>query len=105
MKYEPYVSTDFASGGMENADGIDAKDAILREVIEERYVSGYGQFMPFNDARRLRKSDNSLAVPFPTNTGSRYPERFVISQDEVNGNSKAAANKTITIFDKTEVNQ
>ena len=105
MKYEPYVSADFASGGMENADGIDAKDAILREVIEERYVSGYGQFMPFNDACRLRKSDNSLAVPFPTNTGSRYPERFVISQDEVNGNSKAAANKTITIFDKTEVNQ
>ena len=38
---------------MENADNISAVNAFLREVIEERYVSGFGMHMPYNDARRL----------------------------------------------------
>ena len=41
-----------------------ANTAFLREVIEERYVSGFGMHMPFNDARRLRKSDSAYSVPF-----------------------------------------
>ena len=30
--------------------------------MEERYVSGFGMHMPYNDARRLRKSDGAIAV-------------------------------------------
>ncbi|MEN8125984.1 MAG: SusD/RagB family nutrient-binding outer membrane lipoprotein [Bacteroidota bacterium] len=105
LLYDDYEAGDFASGGMENLDGIDNTRALLREIIEERYISGYGTFIPWNDARRLRKSDGDVAVPFPLNTTSvtQYPERFIISQNEINSNSNAPTG--LSIFDKTEVNQ
>ena len=55
MPYEAYEAADFAPGGMENADNIDADRALLREIIEERYISGFGTFIPFNDARQVAK--------------------------------------------------
>lgn len=105
LKYDAYVTTDFDAGGIENADNINSDRALLREIIQERYVSGFGTYMPWNDARRLRKSDTDVLVPFPLNTTSvsTYPERFQISQNELNSNSNAPTG--ITIFDKTEVNQ
>ena len=36
IQYDAYVSADFASGGMENSDGVSAETALLREIIEER---------------------------------------------------------------------
>ncbi|MCP4975551.1 MAG: SusD/RagB family nutrient-binding outer membrane lipoprotein [Maribacter sp.] len=105
LQYDAYDAADFASGGIENVDGIDDTRALLREIVEERYVSGYGTFMPWNDARRLRASDTDISVPFPLNTGAAtvYPERFLLSQNELNSNSNAPTG--VTIFDKTEVNQ
>ena len=105
LLYDAYDTADFDSGGMENADGINPTRALLREIIEERYVSGYGTFTPWNDARRLRGADNDVAVQFPLNntTVTQYPERFLLSQDELNSNSNAPTG--LTIFDKTEVNQ
>ena len=104
--YDPYDAADFAPGGMENADNIDADRALLREIIEERYVSGFGMFMPFNDSRRLRKSDADLMVPFPLNNAAAtiYPERFPYSDDELNTNSQAPGEDP-GIFVKTAVNQ
>jgi len=105
LQYDAYDTTDFDNGGIENLDNIDATRALLREIIEERYVSGYGTFMPWNDARRLRSSDTDVSVPFPLNTGAvtAHPERFLLSQNELNSNSNAPSG--VTIFDKTEVNQ
>ena len=61
--------------------------------------------MPFNDARRLRKSDSNIAVPFPLNTPSatQHVERLPYGQDEVNSNANAPADSGI--FTVTEVNQ
>jgi hypothetical protein len=103
--YMPYEAADFEAGGIENAAGISADKALLKEIIEERYVSGFGMYMPFDDARRLRKSDADLVVPFPLNTSaaSNYPERFPYSDDELNTNENAPANDP-GIFVKTEVN-
>lgn len=102
--YEAYDASDFASGGMENADGIDDTRALIREIVEERYVSGFGTYMPFNDARRLRKSDTDVAVPFPLNPGgSTHPERMPYSDEELNSNSNAPSEDP-GIFTKTEVN-
>ncbi len=105
LKYDAYEAADFASGGMENIDGIDDTRALLREIIEERYICGYGTFTPWNDARRLRKSDSDISVPFPLNTTAvtAYPERFLLSQNELNSNSNAPTGATI--YDITEVNQ
>ena len=63
-QYDAFNASDFDNGGIENTDGVDSKTAFLREVIEERYVSGFGMHMPYNDARRLRKSDSGISVPF-----------------------------------------
>ena len=41
FKYSPFEVSDFNDGGIENPDNISADDAFLREVIEERYVSGF----------------------------------------------------------------
>ena len=103
--YMPYVAADFATDGMEN-NGEGSDKALLKEIIEERYISGFGMFMPFDDARRLRKGESDLIVPFPLNTAavSQYPERLPYSDDELNTNGNAPANDP-GIFVKTEVNQ
>lgn len=105
FRYDPYEAADFASGGMENMDNISQDRALLREIIEERYVSGFGTYMPFNDARRLRTSEIDLVVPFPLNTqtASAHPERFPYSANEINTNDNAPEEPGI--FVKTAVNQ
>lgn len=105
FRYEAYEAADFAAGGMENSDGAADDRALLREIIEERYVSGFGQYMPFDDARRLRKGDTDLLVPFPLNvaSASQHPERLPYSNDELNTNENSPSEDP-GIFVKTEVN-
>ena len=108
--YTDYVAADFASGGMEN-DGVAAPiitddRAFLREVIEERYVTGLQNYMAYNDVRRLAKSDADLMVPFPLNTGTATinPQRMPYSDDELNTNPNSPGEDP-GIFVVTEVNQ
>ena len=104
--YEAYEAADFDAGGMENAEGIDPLRALLREIIEERYVSGFGMYLPFDDARRLRKGEDDIAVPFFMVDGPEppYAERMPYSDDELNSNANAPAEDP-GIFTKTEVNR
>jgi hypothetical protein len=106
FKYSPFEVSDFDSGGIENLDNISADEAFLREVIEERYVSGFGMHIPYNDARRLRKSDNAIAVPFVMvdADNSRRAERMPYAQNELNSNSNAP-DEDPGIFAKTSVNK
>jgi len=104
IQYDAYVSADFASGGMENSDGVSAETALLREIIEERYVSGFGTYMPFNDHRRLRgDGETDLIVPFPLNPGgSAHVERIPYAQDELTSNSNMTEDPGL--YAKTKVN-
>ena len=104
--YDAFVAADFDSGGIENTDGVSSDNAFLREVMEERYVSGFGMHMPYNDARRLRKSDSAVAVPYTMvdADNTRKPERMPYAQNELNSNSNAPAEDP-GIFVKTPVNQ
>lgn len=107
FRYDPFVATDFEAGGIENPDGdLTADNAFLREVIEERYVSGFGMHMPYNDARRLRKSDENIAVPYVMvgADNSKKPERMPYARNELISNSNAPAEDP-GIFTKTQVNQ
>jgi hypothetical protein len=63
----------------------------LREIVEERYISFFNSWLVFNDARRLRKSDGDVAVKIPLNTATatRYPERIIYPQNELNANANA----------------
>jgi hypothetical protein len=106
FNYSPFVVSDFDAGGIENPDNISPNNAFLREVIQERYVSGFGMHMPYNDARRLRKSDNAIAVPFVMvdADNTRRAERMPYAQNELNSNSNAP-DEDPGIFSKTSVNQ
>ncbi len=105
-RYDPYTMGDFQNGGIENPDGIDPERALLREIIEERYVSGFGSYMPYDDARRLRKGDTDIAVDYFLVDGPNppYPERMPYSDDELNANLNSPPEDP-GIFVKTPVNQ
>jgi len=63
-------------------------------------------YLPFNDARRLRKSDTDIAVSYMLVDGPEapYPERMPYSDDELNANENAPAEDP-GIFVKTKVNE
>lgn len=105
FNYDAYVLADFEAGGMENPDNIATDRAVLREIIEERYVTGFSTYMPFNDARRLR-TETDLIVPFPLNnaTTTVNPQRFLYAQEEINNNSNLP-NPIPDLFTPTPVNQ
>lgn len=105
-RYEAYVLADFENGGIENADGIATDRAILREIIEERYVSGFTTYIPFDDNRRLRKSDGDvrLPIPFNNNTTAVHPERLLYPRLEINNNPNVPS-PLPDIFTSTPVNQ
>ena len=105
-KYDAYVDADFSSGGIENIDNASKEIALLREIIEERYVSGFGTYMPFNDHRRLRGAgENNLIPAFPLNnaTATKHVERFPYAQDELTSNSTISADPGL--YAKTQVNK
>lgn len=106
FNYAAFDAADFAPGGIENPDNISADNAFLREVMEERYVSGFGMHMPYNDARRLRKSDSAIAVPYVMvgADNTRKPERMPYARNELISNENAPAEDP-GIFQKTPVNQ
>lgn len=104
-KYDAYTLADFDPGGMENMDGITPSRALLREIIQERYISGFTTFMPFDDARRLKKNDSDIAVPFPLNTttASLHVQRFIYPEAEMLSNSQAPPEPGL--YTVTKVNQ
>jgi len=104
--YDDFVLADFQAAGIENVDAIAEDRAILREIIEERYVSGYTSYMPFNDMRRLKKSDADVIVPFPLNTATATAnvERLLYPRSEIDTNPNVPS-PLPDIFTVTTVNQ
>ena len=86
IRYDAYDAADFDNGGIENPDGISPDDALLREILEERYITFFGQIEGFNDTRRTG-NEATVRVPVTPNTGSRLPQRFVYPQTEIDRNS------------------
>jgi len=82
-KYDDYALGDFALGGLANAKGEEQNTALLREILEERYVSFIGQFEGWADMRRTK---NFLGLPLPTGKND-FPKRMLYPQIEVNTNT------------------
>lgn len=103
VQYDPYDAADFANGGLENPDGISADNALLREILEERYVTLFGQIEGFNDTRRTADAA-TVRVPVVPNTGSTLPQRFLYPTTEIDRNPNVP--KPVPgFFDPTAVNQ
>ena len=105
FKYDPYVPADFLSGGMENpvANTLSQEKALLREILEERYINFRGQIEGFNDLRRTFK-ETDIRVPVPLNFGTQFPQRFLYPQFEIDMN-KSTPSPIPGVFDPTPVNQ
>jgi hypothetical protein len=105
LKYDAYELADFEKNGIENLDGIATERALLREIIEERYVSGFTGLLAFDDLRRLGSKEKDIAVlpPFNSATIKQYPQRFIVAQSELSANQNAPLDPGIFIV--TEVNK
>jgi len=105
LKYDAYVLADFEKNGIENKGGIATERALLREIIEERYVSGFTGLLGFDDLRRLGTKEKDIAVlpPFNSPTASQYPQRFIVAQSELSANQNAPVDAGI--YSVTEVNK
>ncbi|UOB18537.1 SusD/RagB family nutrient-binding outer membrane lipoprotein [Abyssalbus ytuae] len=103
ITYEPYEASDFEAGGMENPDSISRENALLREILEERYVTLFGQIETFNDTRRT-ENETVVRVPVMPNTGDLLPQRFLYAQSEINSNNNVP-DPLPEFFEKTPVNE
>lgn len=101
--YAAYTLTDFASGGLLNATsaGLTQTDALLKEVLTEKYLSLIGQIEEFND---LRRTNNLIGVPKTVSSAPSIPQRLLYPQNEANTNPNIP-NPIPALFTKTPVNQ
>lgn len=98
-KYDPYVLADFSAGGMQNPGSLSQNAALLKEIIEEKYVSLLGQVEQFNDVRRTK---NLLGIT--PNTGANLPQRFLYPQSELNSNPNTPVQAAGALFTATTAN-
>ena len=105
--HDPLVPEDFSAGGLLNPQGqLTAERALLREIIEERYISGFCTFIPFDDARRLRgakENDIAVAIPLNTATATQQPERLLYPQEELISNPNVPTDPGL--YTPTQVNR
>jgi hypothetical protein len=97
--YDAYVDADFETGGMENHGGT-KNESLLKEIIEERYVTFIGQLEQFNDVRRTRNAIGLTPV-----SGTTIPQRFFYPQSEINTNPNTPSQSPTDLFKPTTVNQ
>ncbi len=102
IEYEPYTVADFETGGMENEDGLSRDDALLKEILEERYITFFGLIHPFNDMRRTLNETN-VRVPVTPNSGNELPQRFLYPQSEIDRNENVPS-PIPNFFEPTDVN-
>jgi hypothetical protein len=102
-KYDAYQLSDFENGGIENTDGLSTANSLLREILEERYVSLFNTTENFSDTRRT-DGESLVRVQVIPNNGTDLPQRFLYPQTEVDRNSNVP-NPIPGFFEPTTVNQ
>ena len=102
LNYDAYTAADFATGGIENPNGLSQEDALLKEILEERYVTLFGLIQPFNDMRRTLNETN-VRVPVEPSAGNELPQRFLYPQTEINRNDNTPT-PIPNFFEPTDIN-
>lgn len=87
-QYDDYVASDFATS-----------DDLLYAIMLEKYCSLIGQIEVYNDIRRTK---NLIGIT-PKGTASKLPQRFLIPQDELNGNTSVST--AGNLYEETPVNK
>lgn len=102
FNYDTYESGDFDAGGMANTGNMSRDDALLMEILEERYLTFIGTSLGWNDVRRTQNDAVRLPWERMLNKGSEFPQRLIYGQDELNSNSNAPA-PVPGVFDEMEI--
>lgn len=97
--YLPLTLVDFAVAALENPNSASVNDALINEILEERYVTFTGNIEAFND---IRRTDNLLMIP-SKGTSGKIPERFLYPQSEINANPNVPS-PLPGLYDPTSVN-
>ena len=71
---------------------------LLKEILEEKFISLIGQLQPYHD---IRRTGNLLEIP--PKTGSQIPQRFLYPQDEIDNNPNTP-DPVPGLFDATSLN-
>jgi starch-binding outer membrane protein, SusD/RagB family len=79
-------STFFTLSTIPPASSLTPDQALLREILEERYVNFFGQIEGFNDVRRTQ-DETLVRVPVQPNAGTQLPQRFLYPQSEIDRNA------------------
>jgi len=75
-------------------------DKLLKQILEEKYISLFGSLQTFHD---LRRTKNYLKIPFLGVPDRIYHERFLYPQIEMNTNSNFPG--LVDLFEPTPVNK
>ena len=86
-KYETYTINDFGVAGIANLKNLPTQqEALLYEIISQRYIILLMQYEVFNDYRRLASASPVIQLPIPLTVGNKKPQRFIYPQQEINSN-------------------
>jgi starch-binding outer membrane protein, SusD/RagB family len=86
-QYDAYTLSDFNQAGAANPTGLaTVQNALLFEIISQRFIVLLMQYEVFNDYRRLAKAVPVIQLPVALYTGNQRPQRFIYPQDEINAN-------------------
>jgi len=75
-------------------------DALINQILEEKYISLPGSLQVFHDARRTK---NVLGIPVKGTGNPSIPQRFLYPQIEINSNASFPG--LADLFDPTPVNK
>ena len=86
-KYDAYIMSDFGISGLANPKSLSTtQEAMLYEIISQRYIILLMQYEAFNDYRRLSTALPIVQLPIPLIVGTKKPQRFIYPQQEINSN-------------------
>lgn len=101
-RYSAYEAADFTAGGLLNqVAGQTADQALLKEILTEKYLGMVGQIEPFND---LHRTGNLIGIPKKTTSSADFPQRLLYPQSEVNTNPNVPQ-PLPGLFMKTPINR
>lgn len=86
-RYDAYSLADFSQGGLANPQQYQQpQEALLYEIVAQRYILLLMQYEAFNDYRRLASATPQVELDIPLSTGTQRPQRFIYPQEQVNTN-------------------
>ena len=110
VQYDAYTAADFAAGGIAVYGAANANEALLKEILTEKYLSLIGQVEPFNDQRRATPlaGGSPLAksvIGVTPKKGDALPQRFLYPQIEITTNPNTPVQTVADLFTPTPVNK